>query len=50
MLILKYDRIDFFNHRNRVVTIRYYDGMNYDESKKSFEKAKKECYAMADKD
>lgn len=96
MLILKYDRIDFFNHRiytedkkdsytredlkkvftylsktndasiqidnrvvfwdclseyeNRVVTVRYYDGMNYDESKKSFEKAKKECYAMADKD
>lgn len=87
MLILKYDRIDFFNHRiytedkkdsytredlkkvftylsktndasiqidnrvvfwdclseyeNRVVTVRYYDGMNYDESKKSFEKAKK---------
>lgn len=96
MLILKYDRIDFFNHftytedkkenytkedlkkvftyfsktstasiqidnivvfwdcvleyENRVVTVRYYDGMNYDELKKSFEKAKKECYAMADKD
>ena len=86
MLILKYDRKDFFNHmtytedkknsytkedlkkvfayfskthdasieidnvvvfwdclseyENRVV-------MNYDESKKSFDKAKKECYAMA---
>lgn len=93
MLILKYDRKDFFNHmtytedkknsytkedlkkvfayfskthdasieidnvvvfwdclseyENRVVTVRYYDGMNYDESKKSFDKAKKECYAMA---
>lgn len=93
MLILKYDRLDFFNHRvytedkkecftredlkkvfvyfskthdasiqidnvvvfwdclseyeNRIVTIRYYDGRNYDEAKKSFDKAKKECYAMA---
>lgn len=95
MLILKYDRKDFFNHRiytedkkdnytredlrkvfayfskthdssiqidsvviywdslteyeNRVVTVRDYDGRNYDESKKSFDKAKKECYLMADK-
>ena len=94
MLILKYERKDFFNHRiytedkkdsytredlrkvfayfsknhdvciqidnvviywdslteyeNRVVTIRNYDGRNYDESKKSFDKTKKECYLMAD--
>lgn len=93
MLILKYERLDFFNHRiytedkkenytrddlkkvfayfnkthdasiqidnvvvywdslteyeNRIVTVRNYDGRNYDESKKSFAKAKKECYAMA---
>lgn len=93
MLILKYDRLDFFNHRiytedkkdsytkedlkkvfayfskthdasiqidnvvvywdclseyeNRIVTVRNYDGMNYTESKKSFDKVKKECYAMA---
>ena len=93
MLILKYERLDFFNHRiytedkkenytrddlkkvfayfskthdasiqidsvvvfwdclteyeNRIVTVRYYDGMNYDVSKKSFDKVKKECYAMA---
>ena len=96
MLILKYDRLDFFNDRiytedkkdnytrddlkkvfayfskthdssiqidnvvvywdslieyeNRIITIRYYDGRNYDESKKSFDKVKKECYVMADKD
>lgn len=96
MLILKYERLDFFNHRiytedkkenftredlkkvfsyfgkthdasiqidntvvfwdclteyeNRIVTVRDYDGMNYTEQKKSFDKAKKECYAMADKD
>lgn len=95
MLILKYERLDFFNHRiytedkkenytrddlkkvflyfsrthdasiqidnmvvywdclseyeNRIVTVRNYDGMNYAESKKSFDKAKKECYAMTDK-
>ena len=88
MLILKYDRLDFFNHRiytedkkenytrddlkkvfayfskthdasiqidnvvvywdslteyeNRVVTVRNYDGRNYNESKKSFDKVKKE--------
>lgn len=93
MLILKYERLDFFNHRiytedkkenytrdnlkkvfayfskthdasiqidnvvvywdclseyeNRIVTVRNYDGMNYNESKKSFDKVKKECYAMA---
>lgn len=93
MLILKYERLDFFNHRiytedkkenytkedlkkvfayfsktndasiqidnvvvfwnclseyeNRIVTVRYYDGRNYTEQKKSFDKAKKECYAMA---
>lgn len=92
MLILKYERQDFFNHRiytedkkehftredlkkvfaysgrthdasiqidnvvvfwdclseheNRVATVRNYDGMNYTESKKSFDKVKKECYAM----
>ena len=96
MLILKYERLDFFNHRiytedtkrnynkddlkkvfayfskthdssiqidnvvvywdclseyeNRIVTVRNYDGRNYDESKKSFDKVKKECYVMADKD
>ena len=93
MLILKYERLDFFNHRiytedqkenytkddlkkvftyfsknhnatiqidstvifwdclteyeNRVVTVRNYDGMNYTEAKKSYDKTKKECYAMA---
>ena len=92
MLILKYERLDFFNHRiytedtkqdynkddlkkvfsyfskthgatiqldnmvifwdclseyeNRVVTVRNYDSMNYTEAKKSFNKAKKELYAM----
>ena len=92
MLILKYDRVDFFGSRiytedkkqthskedlkkafsyfskthnatiqlenivifwnclaeyeNRVVTIRYYDGMNYTEVKKSYDKIKKECYAI----
>ena len=93
MLILKYERLDFFNHRiytedkkdsytkedlkrvfayfskthdasiqvdsiviywdrlteyeNRIATVRTYDGMNYTEAKKSFDKAKKECYSMA---
>ena len=93
MLILKYERLDFFNHRiytedkkenytrddlkkvfsyfskthdaciqidsvvvfwdclseyeNRIATVRDYDGMNYTEQKKSFDKVKKECYAMA---
>jgi len=92
MLILKYERSDFFNHRiytedtkenytkedlkkvfayfskthnatiqledivifwdclseyeNRVVTVRNYDGRNYTESKKSYDKVKKDCYAM----
>lgn len=92
MLILKYERLDFFNHQiytedtkqnynkddlkkvfsyfskthnatiqidnvviywdclseyeNRVVTVRDYDGMNYTEAKKSYDKVKKECYAM----
>ena len=92
MLIIKYERSDFFNHRiytedkkehytkedlkkvfsyfskthnasiqldstvifwdclseyeNRVATVRNYDGMSYTESKKSYDKAKKECYAM----
>lgn len=34
---------------NRIATLRNYGGMNfrsYSESKKSFEKMKKECYAM----
>ena len=93
MLILKYERIDFFNNRvytedkkqnynkedlkkaflylsrtydtsiqiddiiiywnnmteyeNRIVTVRYYDGLNYTEMKKSYDKAKKEAYAIA---
>ena len=93
MLILKYERLDFFNHQvytedkkdsytkedlkkvfayfsknndatiqinnvviywdclteyeNRIVTVRdYYDGRNYTESKKSYDKMKKECYAI----
>lgn len=33
-------------HENRIATVRNYDGMNYVESKKSYDKAKKECYAM----
>lgn len=92
MLIIKYERIDFFNSRiytedkkqnyskedlkkaflyfsrtydtsvqiddtvifwdsleeyeNRIVTVRYFDRMSYTETKKSYDKAKKECYAM----
>ena len=92
MLILKYERLDFFNHRiytedkkenytkedlkkvfaylskthnasiqidstvifwdrlteyeNRIVTVRNYNGINYTESKKSFDKTKKEYYAI----
>ena len=92
MLILKYERLDFFNHRiytedtkqnyekedlkkvflffsktydasiqiddtvifwdclteyeNRIATVRNYDGMDYTEAKKSYDKVKKECYAM----
>jgi len=91
MLILKYERLDFFNHRiytedkkenyskedlkkvfayfskthdstiqidnivifwdclseyeNKVVTVRNYDGMNYTDVKKSYDKVKKDCYA-----
>lgn len=94
MLILKYERIDFFNNRiytedkkqnhtkedlkkaflyfsrtydtsvqindiviywdsleeyeNRVATVRYFNGMSYAEVKKSYDKAKKEGYAMVD--
>ena len=33
-------------YENRVVTVRNYDGMSYTEAKKSYDKAKKECYAM----
>ena len=33
-------------YENRVVTVRTYDGMNYTEAKKSYNKVKKECYAM----
>lgn len=93
MLIIKYERIDFFNNRiytedkkqnhtkedlkkaflyfsrtydtsvqindtviywdrleeydNRIATVRYFNGMNYTEVKKSYDKAKKEGYAMA---
>ena len=92
MLIIKYDRIDFFNGRvytedkkqnyskedlkkafsffsktydacvqiddtvifwdslteyeNRIATVRYFDGLNYTEVKKSYDKAKKEGYSM----
>ena len=92
MLILKYERIDFFNNRiytedvkqnhgkedlkkvftyfcktydatvqiddivifwdclteyeNRIPTLRCYNGKNYSDSKKSYEKTKKEVYAM----
>lgn len=93
MLILKYERLGFFNNRvytedtkecytkedlkkafayfsktqdatiqiddtiifwdtmeeyeNRIVTMRDFEGINYTEAKKSYEKAKRECYAMA---
>ena len=33
-------------HENRIVTVRDYHGRNYIESKKSYDKTKKECYAM----
>ena len=33
-------------HENRIVTVRDYDGRNYIKSKKSYDKTKKECYAM----
>lgn len=34
-------------YENRIVTVRCYDGRSYSDSKKSYEKAKKEVYAMA---
>lgn len=34
-------------YENRIVTIRYFDGMSYSEVKKSYDKAKKEMYAVA---
>ena len=34
-------------YENRIVTVRYYDGLNYTEMKKSYDKAKKEGYAIA---
>ncbi|EHE96331.1 hypothetical protein [Enterocloster citroniae] len=34
-------------YENRIVTVRYFDGLNYTEVKKSYDKAKKEGYAMA---
>ena len=36
-------------YENRVVTVRNYDGRNYDETKKSFDNAKKECYLIEGK-
>ena len=33
-------------YENRIVTVRNYDGINYTESKKSYDKTKKEYYAM----
>lgn len=33
-------------YENKVVTVRNYDGRNYTEEKKSYDKAKKECYKM----
>ena len=30
---------------NQVMTVRYFDGMNYTEAKKAFDRVKKECYA-----
>lgn len=35
------------DHENRIVTVRQFDGMNYSEIKRGYDKAKKECYAMA---
>ena len=34
-------------YENRIVTVRNIDGLNYTEVKKSYDKAKKEGYAMA---
>lgn len=33
-------------YENKIATVRYYDGMNYTEAKKSYDKVKKEGYAM----
>lgn len=33
-------------YENKVVTVRNYDGRNYTEEKKSYDKVKKECYNM----
>lgn len=34
-------------YETRIVTVRYFNGMNYTETKKSYDKAKKEGYSMA---
>lgn len=34
-------------YENRIVTMRDFEGINYTEAKKSYEKVKRECYAMA---
>jgi hypothetical protein len=33
------------NFENQVMTVRVFDGRNYIEAKKAFDKVKKECYA-----
>lgn len=33
-------------YENRIVTVRDYDGLNYSATKKNYDKAKKEVYAM----
>lgn len=46
--VMYWDSVAEFN--NRIATIRDYDGTsfrNYSDLKKSFEKMKKECYAIA---
>lgn len=37
---------NMIEYENRIVTVRYYDSLNYTEVKKSYDKAKKEGYAM----
>ena len=34
-------------YENRIATVREFEGINYTETKKSYEKVKRECYAMA---
>ena len=34
-------------YENRIVTVRYFNGTNFTETKKSYDKAKKEGYSMA---